>query len=511
MLKVVCFKWKHTSGYKLASLYNIEGYTAGHVNNLHKAVSLNLSIPHEFICITDDPTDINCKTIPLWDKCREYGGCYNRLYVFSKDMKDIIGDRFVCIDLDCVITGNLDPLFDHDLDFVINSYYGPQPKQYYNGGLFLMDAGVHDNVWTEFEKDIPGNIELLEEERKQGNLLGTDQAWISHILGPEKAVYECEDGVIPYRLLKRRGKQSILPDHAKMVFFAGNADPSTVQFTDKWVREYWRCNYIIKENGFDQLETLSQKVQWLKHFYYNPIMPDIVDKIKVNDYVIEKLGEEVANSLFIPTLSVGNNVHEIPFEDIPQPYIVKPTHLSGAFIRVDGDLKKKLPFIKHYGHKWLNTTYGHKSNEWVYYNLKPQLMVQKHLPLNNGYLPEDYKLHMINGKCEFIQIYSERPLVGKGEAKQLNYTPDWELIPVLNHKYEAGKPLPKPPALNRAIEIAEKLAEPFDYVRVDLFLFDHQIYFGELTFFPHGGHFNFTPETFDYEMGSKLKLIKSVS
>ena len=146
MLKVVCFKWEYTGGVRLPSSIN-NNYTAEHVNKLEEMVARNLSLPHEFICITDNPVGINCRTIPLWNKCKELGGCYNRLYVFSEDMKELIGDRFVCIDLDCVIVGSLDALFIRQDDFMINQYLviRPNREQFYNSCRFCFQAHIPDH------------------------------------------------------------------------------------------------------------------------------------------------------------------------------------------------------------------------------------------------------------------------------------------------------------------------------------------------------------------------------
>jgi len=43
-------------------------------------------------------------------------------------------------------------------------------------------------------------------------------------------------------------------------------------------------------------------------------------------------------------------------------------------------------------------------------------------------------------------------------------------------------------------------------VRVDLYLIENKIYFGEMTFFPWSGYVNYTPDSFDYELGRKFIL-----
>lgn len=56
------------------------------------------------------------------------------------------------------------------------------------------------------------------------------------------------------------------------------------------------------------------------------------------------------------------------------------------------------------------------------------------------------------------------------------------------------------------IEIAKKLSKPFEFVRVDLYNVKGRIIFGELTWIPQGWAGRILPETFDYEMGEKLKV-----
>ncbi len=64
----------------------------------------------------------------------------------------------------------------------------------------------------------------------------------------------------------------------------------------------------------------------------------------------------------------------------------------------------------------------------------------------------------------------------------------------------------KPDLLSEMTKLAETLYESFFYVRVDLYLVDNKIYFGELTFKPQSGYIRFVPESFDKFLGDKLKL-----
>jgi hypothetical protein len=100
-------------------------------------------------------------------------------------LPEIFGKRFVCMDLDCVITGNLDPLFDVPDDFKI--FHGTGGGRPYNGSMILMTAGARSQVYEQFNQEA-----AVEAGNK---FLGSDQAWISQVLGPDEATWGPADGV----------------------------------------------------------------------------------------------------------------------------------------------------------------------------------------------------------------------------------------------------------------------------------------------------------------------------
>jgi hypothetical protein len=115
MLAVVCWKWKPKIGYRST-------FCAEHVNVLRSMVERHYRKPHQLVCITDDGAGIDprVRVVPLWqDHARlpsPHGGnnpsCYRRLRAFSAEAAELIGPRFVSVDLDCVITGDMRPVWD---------------------------------------------------------------------------------------------------------------------------------------------------------------------------------------------------------------------------------------------------------------------------------------------------------------------------------------------------------------------------------------------------------------
>ena len=62
-----------------------------------------------------------------------------------------------------------------------------------------------------------------------------------------------------------------------------------------------------------------------------------------------------------------------------------------------------------------------------------------------------------------------------------------------------------PDHLNKMIDCARVLAEPFSFVRVDFYDTDRP-FVGELTFFPGGGFSPFHPSKWDNILGSWISL-----
>ena len=233
MLTVACFLWrKNTQGFQLPS-ERVTNYGPEWVRKLRDGVARHYPHSHRFVCISDQPVP-DVETIPLWQDLAELGGCYRRLKLFSEDMRGLIGDRFVAMDLDCVVTGDLTPLFHRTEPFVINAYATSERDQKYNGGLMLMDAGARSQVWETFDPiESPRAI-----AHHSKTVIGSDQAWIRLALGNGEARFTEADGVYDYKHSRamRRG----LPKDARLVFFSGPRSPETEREKQAWIRQNWQ-------------------------------------------------------------------------------------------------------------------------------------------------------------------------------------------------------------------------------------------------------------------------------
>jgi len=202
----------------------------------------NITIPHRFVVFTDNinaPFDHEIEPYPLWKDFhllkthtvrwrREFPQCYVRLRAFSreKEMRAILGPRYVSIDLDCVVLGNLDAILSRNEDFLI--YRKPilvsaDRENPYNGSMWMMDTGARPEVWEDFK----GESSLLEMP-KDLRFHTTDQGWMLHKLGLDEKGWGMDDGVFSWKYLSEKAMRP--PENAKIIFFHGKLKPEHYLF-----------------------------------------------------------------------------------------------------------------------------------------------------------------------------------------------------------------------------------------------------------------------------------------
>jgi hypothetical protein len=247
-------------------------------------------------------------------------------------------------------------------------------------------------------------------------------------------------------------------------------------------------------------KTFNEKLQWLKLYDRKPEYTDLVDKYKVRDYIAKTIGSEY----LVPLLGVYNSFEEINFDKLPNQFVLKPNHTSGdIFICRDkskiiyNELNKKV-------NKWLKRDYYLLSREWCYKNIKPRIICEQYIVDESGKELKDYKMLCFNGKvlCSFVCL--NRYL--KNELNVDFYDIDWNPMPFKRHYPTSGTNIPKPKNYDKMIKISEKLSEGIPFVRIDFYEPKGILFFGEFTFFPGSGFEEFTPERYDYLLGSWLKL-----
>ena len=247
-------------------------------------------------------------------------------------------------------------------------------------------------------------------------------------------------------------------------------------------------------------KTFNEKLQWLKLYDRNPLYTTLVDKYAVREYIKEKIGEEY----LIPLIGgPWKSVDEIPFDTLPNQFVLKTTHDSGGVVICNNKKNFDVNAAKRKLHKSLKNNYYYSGREWPYKNVPPQIIAEKYMVDESGTELKDYKIFNFQGKAKLIQVDYNRFV----DHKRNLYTPEWEYLDVmLQYPNDSQHKIEKPKSLEKMLELAELLSEGIPHVRTDFYSIGEKIYFGEMTFYHGSGFEKFAPPEWDRIVGDWLVL-----
>ena len=253
-----------------------------------------------------------------------------------------------------------------------------------------------------------------------------------------------------------------------------------------------------KECNFDNPQTYSEKLQWLKIYDRNPLYTQLVDKYEVRKFIEERIGSEH----LIPCLGVWNHFDEIDFNKLPNQFVLKCTHDSGGLVickdKVSFDKKEAKRKIQN----CLKRNYYLTGREWPYKNVPRKIIAEKYMEDETGQL-RDYKFYCFNGEPKIIMINSDRE-IGKTKADYFDMDFNW-LDLKWGYEHALVKPS-KPINFEKMKELAVVLSKNIPELRVDFYEVNNKIYFGELTFFDGSGFDKIEPKEWDKKIGAWIKL-----
>jgi len=219
-------------------------YSAEYVNKLYSMVERHLTTPHEFICFTEDPTDIDAriKIKPL-ELIPGIEGWWYKLMFFNPNLG--LEGTILFLDLDLIIFNNIDYLFMYKPNaFCILRHFNrrdtlrPVSKDFtdylsrrnedsclkFNSSVFRLQTGQHSRVYTDFVKDSKNIIDRFD----------GDQEWMNHVIRQNYNYWPYE-WIRSYKL-EMKGRSIIKPETSVAVF---HGKPKPSDYVDNWCRYNW--------------------------------------------------------------------------------------------------------------------------------------------------------------------------------------------------------------------------------------------------------------------------------
>lgn len=258
-----------------------------------------------------------------------------------------------------------------------------------------------------------------------------------------------------------------------------------------------KCGYKL---NLKNPKTYNEKIQWIKLHDLNPLMPKCCDKYAVREYVESKGCREILNTL----IWEGFNPADIPFDELPDKFVIKVTHGSTFNIICTDKSNLNREEVISKCNKWLKAKFLEAYGEWFYGIERPRVIIEKFLDDGTGRL-RDYKIYCFNGIPRYIGVDSGDD--SKGTHFKDIYDTDWNLIKGYEMAYpNSGEALEKPEALDDLLKYARILSEDFLHARTDFYIVDGKVVFGEITFSNSAGFGRVAPEEFALKMGGYLEL-----
>ena len=258
------------------------------------------------------------------------------------------------------------------------------------------------------------------------------------------------------------------------------------------VHRYWP--HLKRPRSFEE------KVNYRMLFDRNPLWTLFSDKLRVRDYVRDRVGEKS----LVPLLWSGENPEDIPFDRLPQKFVLKANHGCGYNLVVTDKARLAQAKAKQQLRRWCEENFcddTHLGHAWGYRNVKPMVMVEAFLE-ENGHAAVDYKFECFSGRAEYVQMNFDR----FGDPYEKFFDREFHPLDLWQGTRQYPHPVPRPPNYDEMIRVSETLAQGLDFIRVDLYSIGGRTYFGELTCYPSAGSTPFIPESYDFEWGQKWKL-----
>lgn len=261
---------------------------------------------------------------------------------------------------------------------------------------------------------------------------------------------------------------------------------------------YVKVGYKLNLNN---PQTFNEKLQWLKLYYRKDVFATMVDKYEVKRLVKELIGKDY----IIPTYGIWDTFEEIDFDTLPNQFVLKTTHDQGGVVLCKDkrtfDINNSKKKIK--AHQERNPFLY--SREWPYKNVKPRILAEKYMEDSNFKELRDYKFFCFHGEPKLFYVATNRQS-REGKVKFNYYDLDFQPINIQQVYEQNSDPISKPLNFDLMVEFAKVLSKGLPHIRVDFYEIDRKVYFGELTFFHHGGLEPFKDKAWDYKLGSYINL-----
>ncbi len=301
------------------------------------------------------------------------------------------------------------------------------------------------------------------------------------------------------------GKLSLIRDlitdpGTRLYFLASHGFYHSVS-DEKYLRRLWKYKMDYELN-LDDPRTFCEKMQWLKIHDHNPRYTKLADKYEVKQIVSDIIGPEHV----IPLLGVWDSFDDIDFDSLPDQFVLKATHDSGGFVVCRDKSTFDIAAARKKMNKSLKRNFYWGGREWQYKDIPPRIIAEKYIDSLGKRDSVEYKVTCMNGEVKFTTVCTGIAHAAFSDRTNDSYDRELNHMPWYAFYKNSEKPIVLPDQIHEIMKYAEILAKDIPYVRVDFYLVDGTVYFGEMTFYTWDGFLVFDPPEWDLKLGDMLEI-----
>ncbi len=264
-----------------------------------------------------------------------------------------------------------------------------------------------------------------------------------------------------------------------------------------------RCLFVLTTHrrlpNLRNPQRFTDKVHWRILNDRRDVLARTCDKLGMKEIARDAGGTSVR----IPeTVWSGTDLRELGDVALPDRWVLKPTHRFGRIIFGSG--RPDIADLQERTAGWLDEINWAVHGEWAYGQAVRQFLVEERIG-ESEQVPADYKFFVFDGVAQFVLVVADR--FNGGGSNAAYYDRDWNRIAV----HPGGENMPlheRPDNLTDLLDVAGRIGEAFDFMRVDLYSVDGEVWFGETTPYPVSGMATYSPDDFDFQMGGFWTLPK---
>lgn len=263
---------------------------------------------------------------------------------------------------------------------------------------------------------------------------------------------------------------------------------------------YWRRQYLFvtatgRSGNFTHPRTLGEKLNWRILNDRRPLLVPACDKLQMKEMARERVSDP--QRLRIPeTWWTGTDVDDIPEELLGREAVLKPNDGSGEVVFLPAPRDE----VREKTRGWLTGEQSERLGEWGYGQAEHVMLLEEKIPVD-GDLP-DYKFSVFDGRVLSMEVHTDR----FGKHRCTYFDENAKRLDVETSYLPSSDDIALPPEVDTLYELAAELGAGWDYIRVDLYLVDGQVWFGEFTPYPQGGLGKYLPASYDRWLGDQWQL-----